>query len=370
MEKKDTKIKEEKIQKGEKLNEEKKPKSQELNDQALSDQYKKENIKLDNEEKEEKEKKDDEKEKENKQQSNDKHKNVTNENNNNSNNNNSIEKSKRHRRGKNEIDVRNYRCPDCDKCYLSRPALTIHRKIKHGYGNDEAKKNRGRPSKKDGQNEYNENENNPLIKFITFFNNEKRKNNSLNQTSNDKIFNINTIKDFFQKIFNQCKKELFKDIKNVEKYTFYELFVQNWDNENPFTNRECFSAMTEIDEPSLKVQTYNLDELFFLYLKEFSHKANKDYFWFMFKFIVLFRECINKLRNNLIKIEDKDEKNQLYTQIYNAETVPYICNDFYIEFMEPHNFFGLFSAELIELIQHFCYWLYSSQFTHSFLTLL
>ena len=45
-----------------------------------------------------------------------------------------MEKVKRHRRGKNEINDRNYRCPDCDKCYLSGPALTTHRKTKHGYG--------------------------------------------------------------------------------------------------------------------------------------------------------------------------------------------------------------------------------------------
>ena len=90
----------------------------------------------------------------------------------------------------------------------------------------------------------------------------------------------------------------------------------------------------------------------------------------MIKFIVLFRECINKLRNNLVKNEDKTEKKQLYTQIYNAETVPEICNDFFVEFMEPYDFFGLYKEELIELIQHFCYWLFSNQYAQSHLTLL
>jgi len=363
MEEKDTKIKEE-MQKGQKLTEEKKSKSHELNNQTIYDQYKKENIKLDTEKKEEK---DDEKEKENKQQSNDKQNNITNENNNNSNNNNSIEKSKRHRRGKNEINERNYRCPDCDKRYLSGPALTTHRKTKHGYGNNGEKRNRGRP-KKDGQSENSQN--NPLTKYINFFNDEKRKPHSLDQDSNDKILNTDIIKEFMQKIFNQCKNELFKDIENVEQYSFYELFAENWDKENPFTNQECFSAITKIGEPSIKVQTYNLDELFFLYLKEFSKKTNKDYCWFMIKFIVLFRECINTLRKNLVKNEDKDEKNQLYTQIYNAETVPEICNDFFVEFMEPFDFFGLYKEELIELIQHFCYWLFSNQYAQSHLTLL
>jgi len=42
------------------------------------------------------------------------------------------EKAKRHRRTKDEITERQYQCPDCDKCYLSGPALTTHRKTKHG----------------------------------------------------------------------------------------------------------------------------------------------------------------------------------------------------------------------------------------------
>ena len=283
-------------------------------------------------------------------------------------NDNNIEKGKRHRRGKNEISERNYRCPDCDKCYLSGPALTTHRKTKHGYGNDGEKRNRGRPPKKDGQNDNGQI--NPLNKFNYFFLDDKRRPASLDEDLNNKAINIDVIKEFMQKIFNQCKNELFQKIVNVEEYSFYKLFVENWDKENDLPIKECFSAVSKQNEPSLKVNSYNLDELFFLYLKEFAGKTNKDYFWFMMKFIVLFRECINTLRENNVKKEDQSENNKLYTQIYNAETVPEICNDFFVEFMEPYKFFGLNKEELIELIQHFCYWLYSKQYTQSHLTLL
>ena len=283
-------------------------------------------------------------------------------------NDNNIEKGKRHRRGKNEISERNYRCPDCDKCYLSGPALTTHRKTKHGYGNDGEKRNRGRPPKKDGQNDNGQI--NPLNKFNYFFLDDKRRPASLDEDLNNKAINIDVIKEFMQKIFNQCKNELFQKIVNVEEYSFYKLFVENWDKENDLPIRECFSAISKQNEPSLKINSYNLDELFFLYLKEFAGKTNKDYFWFMMKFIVLFRECINTLRENNVKKEDQSENNKLYTQIYNAETVPEICNDFFVEFMEPYKFFGLNKEELIELIQHFCYWLYSKQYTQSHLTLL
>lgn len=355
------------FEKEDKLSEDGKKEAQELNNQTIYDQYKKENPKVDTGKKEEKE---DGKEKENNPQSNDIKKDITNENENTSNNNintKSVEKSKRHRRGKNEINERNYRCPDCDKCYLSGPALTTHRKTKHGYGNNGEKRNRGRP-KKDGQSENSQN--NPLNKYNNFFNDVKRKPNTFDQTSNSQSVSTEIIKDFLVKIFNQCKNDLFKDIENIEKYSFYELFIQNWEKENPFPNQESFSATTKNGEPSIKSPSYNLDELFFLYLKEFSTKTNKEYFWFMIKFVVLFRECINNLRNLLVKQEDKTEKKQLYTQIYNAETVPEICNDFFVEFMEPYNFFGLYKEELIELIQHFCYWLFSKKYAQSHLTLL
>ena len=275
------------------------------------------------------------------------------------------EKNKRHRRGKNEINERNFRCPDCDKCYLSGPALTTHRKTKHGYGNSGEKRNRGRP-KRDGLENQ---QNNQIYKFNNFFNDEKRKPTSLEQSPNETIITNDIIKECLEKIFKQCKNEIFKDFDTIENYSFYKLTLDNWDIESPFPNPECLSA-TKTGEISNKIQSYSLDELFILYLKEFSKKTNKDYFWFMIKFVVLFRECINTLRQKLVRTEDQSLNKKLYTEIYNAETVPEMCNDFFVEFMEPFNFFGLNKDELIELIQHFCYWLYSKQYTQSHLTLL
>lgn len=56
-------------------------------------------------------------------------------------------KQKRHRRSKNDSNGRDFKCPECGKCYLSSPALTNHRKTKHEYGKDGEKKGRGRPRK-------------------------------------------------------------------------------------------------------------------------------------------------------------------------------------------------------------------------------
>ena len=269
-----------------------------------------------------------------------------------------LEKIKRHRRGKNEINDRNYRCPDCDKCYLSGPALTTHRKTKHGYGNNGEKRARGRPRK----DCINENlGNNPQNKFIFFFNEDHRK------AFDENIINIDLIKNDLKIIFKQCQQELFKEIDNVEKYSFYKLIVENWEKEIPNLVQECFIATNKIEDPLTKIHSYNLDGIFYFYLKEFYKNVNVEYFWFMLKFIVLFRECINKLRANLVK---KEESNKLYSEIYNSENVPEICNDFVLEFMEPYDYFGLNKDELIELIQHFCYWLNLKQYTQLNLSLL
>lgn len=286
------------------------------------------------------------------------------------------DKGKRHRRGKNEINERNYQCPDCDKCYLSGPALTTHRKTKHGYGTNGEKKARGRP-RKDFQNENNSND--PKIKFCNFFINDTRKPPSLDQTVNDKTISLEIIKTNLIKIFRQCQKEIFKEFDDIEKYSFYHLVIDNWEKEDPALPDECYSAASISANPEQgqnntnvvnKIKNPPLDILFYNYLREFSKKTNVDYFWFMSKFIILFRECVNKLRKNLVKPEHQTEENKDYSQIYSAETIPEICNDFFVDFMEPYDNFGLNQEELIELIQHFCYWLYNKRYTQSHLTLL
>jgi hypothetical protein len=119
-------------------------------------------------------------------------------------------------------------------------------------------------------------------------------------------------------------------------------------------------------KPSLDV---NCDQVFASYLKDVSLKSNKEYFYFIFKFVLLFRECINQVRKDVNDINDVNAGKE-FTQINNAENVPDTCNEFISEFMEPHDYFGLDTGELIEVIQHLCFWLYVHNFTTSRLTLL
>ena len=278
-----------------------------------------------------------------------------------------IEKAKRHRRGKSEINERNYRCPDCDKCYLSGPALTTHRKTKHGYGINGEKRARGRPRKEC----INENiSTNPQNKFIYFFGEEHRK-----LINEQEMINLDIIKQNIKTIFKQCKESLFNEIENVEKYNFYNLIVDNWEKDEPEFEQECLSSIVvNMNLPvkdnnenfNIKVQSYNLDCIFFFYLKEFYKSVNKVYFWFILKFIILFREFLNQTRKNFVK----NGENKDFTQLYNAEIIPELFNEFLLDFMESYDYFGLNKNELIELMQHFCYWLNINRYSQTQLSLI
>ena len=211
------------------------------------------------------------------------------------------EKAKRHRRRNSEITEKSFQCPDCEKCYLSGPALTTHRKTKHGYGINGEIKMRGRP-KKDGIPE------NPTViaqhKFDNFFQNETRKPPSLDQTMNEKTISLDIIKKNLDDIFRQCKNELFTNYEKVEEYYFYDLTIKNWEKEKPEIDQECYydENQKNSDIPLKKINSPCIDGLFYLYLREFSKKTNKDYFWFLIKFIVLFREFINQKKMEFQKI--------------------------------------------------------------------
>ena len=276
------------------------------------------------------------------------------------------EKGKRHRRGKNETTAeRTYKCPDCDKCYLSGPALVIHRKTKHGYNTETEKKSRGRPKKEDLQESSYQNAQN---KYNEFFNNENRK--KIENANKVEEITLETVKTNLSNIFRQCKNDLFEKIDEVEQYPFYKLIIDNWNNDKFPT--ECLTENNKPDNaaPSNKTNSPPLDIIFVLYMKELTPKANNDYFWFVNKFIVLFREFINLFKKDQVKDEYKTEKERDYSQLFSAEGIPESCNDFFLEFMQGKKYYGLNENELIELAQHFCFWLYTNKYTHSYLTLI
>ena len=279
------------------------------------------------------------------------------------------EKAKRHRRTKDEITERQHQCPDCDKCYLSAPALMTHRKTKHGYEFNNDKKIRGRP-RKDLASE------NPTIvsqnKYNSFFKNDTRKPPSLDQTINDKTITLDIIQQFITDAFRHCQTEHTTKYENIEQYPIYKLVIDNWNKETPDLEQESYldeSRTKNKSDPLKKIKSPCVDNLFYLYLREFSKKTNKDYFWFMVKFVVLFRESINVQKKDMVTDDIITENKTEFTQLFNGEEISELCNDFFLDFMEPNKFFGLNKEELIELIQHFCFWLYTNMYSSSHLTL-
>ena len=110
------------------------------------------------------------------------------------------------------------------------------------------------------------------------------------------------------------------------------------------------------------------DEVFYEYLYTFKNKTNKQFLSLLTKFVLLFRECYD-----ISKTKDtKDEPKKAVTDSISPEGLPDLCNEFYGEFMEPNNFFGFEENdknEIIEIIQHFCIWLFKKEYTKSKLSL-
>ena len=226
------------------------------------------------------------------------------------------EKAKRHRRGKQDTtNERTYKCPDCDKSYLSNPALVMHRRTKHGLVIDGEKRARGRPKTSDEQEVsykkakkyYNE-----------FLGDEIRKKKNTNEKIDKEV-----VKENFRNIFNDLKDKIFKDLEKVEDYQLYDLTDKEWDNKN-------------------------LDVI-----------------------ILLYRKFINYFKKNSIKKESKDfDSKKEYSQIECAEEIPETFNDFFLDFLQPNSYFAGKDNDYIELAQYFCFWLYEKKYTQSYLTLI
>ena len=58
-----------------------------------------------------------------------------------------------------------------------------------------------------------------------------------------------------------------------------------------------------------------------------------------------------------------------FSQLFSAEGVPESFNDFFLDFLQPKEYFGHKDKEFIELAQYFCFWLYAKKYTQSYLTL-
>ena len=261
--------------------------------------------------------------------------------------------NKRKRRKKIEITNRAFKCPDCEKCYVTSSALITHKKIKHNYITVTG--NRGRPNS--NSQEKKNNQANPLRIYKIFFTREITKKNK----NEIKTIELSFIKNILNGIFWKNKYDLFFDIDTVGKYSFYEFISNNWEK------REYVIENYENNPGIKKDKKFNLDEIFLIYIKDISKKVNIKYFPYIIKFVILFRKYINDLKKDLLKNIIQDDKKNYYSQVFNAENIPEESNGFITDFMEKNNYFEMNKNEVFEITQNFCCWLYLYKFSQYYL---
>ena len=228
----------------------------------------------------------------------------------------------------------------CGKSFLSKIALSNHINIKHSSPNM-LKKGRGRPRKYPSKSNI-DFENG---KYDNYFESSERK------TEEGKSIDIISL---VQEVFDFIYKGKYSE-KLVSKYDKSE--------DNPILINLLEGKETVIKPNKEKTS----DEIFYEYLSLFKDKTNQNYFSFMVKFILIFREFYIKKNKENPNKEKLDKKKSI------LEEVPDSCNEFYGGFLEGNNFFGLNDEdekkEIIELIQHFGIWLFKNGYTSSKLSL-
>ena len=180
------------------------------------------------------------------------------------------------------------------------------------------------------------------MKYIPYFQEGKRiKNPEINEINCEEVVNL-----VFEDLYKKYGGVFYKNINEPKENPILNYLL----NKNEITDKNC-------------------DEIICKYLNYIMNLTNEKYFTFITKFIILFRECING-----IQAEKNNDKygNKEYTSIENAEIFPEQCNEFFSNFLEKNNFFDFSEddkIELIEIIQHFCYWLLLNNYTKSKLSL-
>jgi len=130
---------------------------------------------------------------------------------------------------------------------------------------------------------------------------------------------------------------------------------------------ECNPNLKAEDSNINKNGNKSIDMVFTEYLNYISALTNQNQFFMMFKFIVLFRDCIN-----LKKSEEIPNLCDEFTKSHSAESIPEYANNLFL-FFEKSNYYGWESDkekfELVEITQHLCYWVYEKQYTSLKLTI-
>jgi hypothetical protein len=158
-------------------------------------------------------------------------------------------------------------------------------------------------------------------------------------------------------MYQSYKDKIFQNNPDLEKHKLLTTITEFVNAAKVAENENQNNASVSSNMSHYK----NIDQIFSKYLEDVFKDCNKEYFEFITKFVILFRECINKQKD--------DKSGEEHSSKQNADNVPDMCNEFITDFMEGFDYFGLDTMELIDIIQHLCNWLYENKFTTSKLSL-
>lgn len=276
--------------------------------------------------------------------------------------------SRKKRAKKDDLNERKYKCHYCNKKYLSMPALCTHKKQKHSlsYIPKEPEK-----SQKDKEEEAIKFEK-AKKKYIEFYNDENKISLFIDNTDpKEKIkqsFNSDLVLNFVNESSNY---------ENIEQHPFYKYIIENWDKDETKTEKKYFiqkiknNYVSKSNNRRFKKCNIPIDKIFLSYLKKLNKNLNNHYLHNIILFIISFRKFINHLKQAQITADIMKPGLNEFTQLFNASDMPEVANDFFNDFLPKYS--GIINNEIrkdfIDIIQHFCFWLYDNNYSEGILSL-
>lgn len=216
---------------------------------------------------------------------------------------NNYKSTKNKRRSKNDSQGRNYKCPQCDKSYLSYPALYTHKKQKHKNTQPAAKKSqkqvsqassskRGRPPKMAEKVD-------PTSE--RFFESEDKKYsvNSMPYSQSNGMNAKTSHAAIMLELYQECLDDFKRQKINFDNRIFYNQLQPNL---NPLYN--VLEYVVQQDVENVKEVVKTCDDAFALYLKFVYKQASPELFKHVCKFIIIWREAFNSYGLDKINIKD------------------------------------------------------------------
>ena len=181
--------------------------------------------------------------------------------------------------------------------------------------------------------------------------------------------------------------------ESIQKYSFKVTPMPPPEGQDNGGLRRTFRDVSRdiCQMPENKRNMLNCEQIFTLYLREFSSLVNETYYKKLMTFVLLFRDCLNiygwqKRAENEVKeyygqfdydrklkekLESFDQMKVLneYTAVNNGEFAPEIANEFVTVFYDETINGHLTRPEVIDLTQHLCSWLFAQKLTCSKLSM-